>query len=205
MTKNYKISDFSKYKEVSSQYTDDFIKNRLCLKLSEDDETVEIAVAESRKNVIDELKKVHSGKRIKQILIKDSDFVEFIGNVVEQSNIQTKLQPKSKSIISLENVNSEAPVVNIINAICIEAIKENASDIHIQKNNGVILIRFRIDGVLQTVKTLDENLFPTLVSRLKIMAELNVMENRLPQDGRIHVAYENQNIDFRNDFGDFMR
>ena len=94
-------------------------------------------------------------------------------------------------------MTGSAPVVNIINAICIEAIRLESSDIHIEAHADSVHIRYRIDGVLRSVKKIDKSVFLTISNRVKIMANLNPLEQRLPQDGRMSVSIEKSTIDLR--------
>jgi len=91
----------------------------------------------------------------------------------------------------------EAPIIRLINAMISEAIKENASDIHIEPDGKRVNIRFRIDGVLRKVIEPDISLAPFLVSRIKIMAKLDIAEKRLPQDGRITLRIGAHSVDIR--------
>ncbi|MGD2117889.1 MAG: type II secretion system ATPase GspE [Chromatiales bacterium] len=91
----------------------------------------------------------------------------------------------------------EAPVIRLINALITEAIRENASDIHIEPAEGVVSIRFRIDGVLRNVIQPKKALAPLLVSRIKIMAKLDIAEKRVPQDGRVSLRIGVHSIDIR--------
>ena len=192
---DFQILTFSEYKDVKNQYTDAFIKNSCCVKIFEDRTTVRIAVADGFEDKIDVLKDIHYPKTIEIISVEQSEFAEFIGNHVEK---KVKVSESEKNdTLSLTEINSEAPIVNIVNGILLEAIRKKVSDIHIQCNRDVVLVRFRIDGVLQVVKKLDKKIYPLIVSRIKIMANLNVMENRLCQDGRLSVTIEEKKIDFR--------
>ena len=87
--------------------------------------------------------------------------------------------------ILLDRLANDAPIVNLVNSLMIEAIREGASDIHIESFEDEARVRYRIDGVLHTVQRLEKGRFPAVSSRIKIMANLNIMERRLPQDGRI--------------------
>lgn len=194
---NFKITEFFSYKKVENQYKDSFIKSRLCVKISEDEKSVVVAVAKKEEKNIDVLDNIHFPKRIKLIVVDDSEFVEFIGSIVENKIVSSKNRIEKNDSYSLENISSEAPVINIINALCLEAIRKNASDIHIQNTKNVIKVRFRIDGVLQTVKELNCNLFQNLISRIKVLSGMNVMENRLAQDGRMSVTLNEKQIDLR--------
>lgn len=192
------IKNFSNYKNVSNQYSPAFIRSSRCVKISEDFMSVKVFAGESvGKDTENLLEKIHSPKMVQIVRVSDADFVEFIGNQIEKGSNDKEENPKVETSFSLEYISSEAPVVNIINAVCLEAIRKNASDIHIQCDKDFIKIRFRLDGVLQTVKTLDKMLYSSLISRIKVMAGLNIMENRLCQDGRMSVKSGNMVHDFR--------
>lgn len=91
----------------------------------------------------------------------------------------------------------DAPIVRLLNAILAESLKEGASDIHIEPYEQQALVRFRLDGVLRTVLTPSVQITPLLVSRIKVMAKLDIAERRLPQDGRMSVKLGGRNIDLR--------
>lgn len=84
-------------------------------------------------------------------------------------------------------VAEEAPIIRAVNAIIHQAIKERASDIHVEPERRSVRIRYRIDGILHEVMNLPRFLHPPLTSRIKIMADMNIAERRLPQDGRIPI------------------
>lgn len=195
---DFEILSFSDYNSVKDQYTDDFIKNSKCVKISESDDAVLVCISEKNVEVESLIKNVHQPKKVEFNRVKEIDFAEFIGSFVEKINSEDAGEnPSEKTLFNLEQISSDAPVINIINSICLEALRKNASDIHIQVSEEKVNVRFRIDGVLQTVKQLDISIYQNLVSRIKVMAGLNIMENRLPQDGRMNVQFENKNIDFR--------
>ncbi|MCK5780155.1 MAG: type II/IV secretion system protein [Psychrilyobacter sp.] len=98
----------------------------------------------------------------------------------------------------LESIGEEsATIVKGVNAIIIKAVKLQASDIHIEPYEDHVRIRYRIDGVLVTEKKLPKDVITSIVSRIKIMCELNISEKRLPQDGRFRIKMGNRKIDFR--------
>jgi general secretion pathway protein E len=96
----------------------------------------------------------------------------------------------------LEN-DDDAPIIRLINALLSEAIKENASDIHIEPFESRLVVRFRVDGVLREVLQPRRVLAPLLVSRIKVMAKLDIAEKRLPQDGRISLRIAGRAVDVR--------
>jgi general secretion pathway protein E len=93
--------------------------------------------------------------------------------------------------------SEDAPVVRLINALLLEAIKENASDIHIETQERRLIVRFRVDGILRAVVEPKRALAPLLVSRIKVMAKLDIAEKRLPQDGRVSLRVGGHEVDVR--------
>jgi type IV pilus assembly protein PilB len=106
-------------------------------------------------------------------------------------------QDGNLNISDLRQAVEEAPVVKLVNLILAEAIKKGASDIHTEPYEKTFRVRFRIDGVLYEVMTPPLSLKNAIISRLKIMAELDISERRLPQDGRMKIKYKGREVDFR--------
>lgn len=97
----------------------------------------------------------------------------------------------------LRDMASEAPVIRLVNLLITRAVERRASDIHIEPFEAQIRIRYRIDGVLQAVEPPPISLRAAVISRIKLMAKLNIAERRLPQDGRIKLAVRGKEIDLR--------
>jgi len=97
----------------------------------------------------------------------------------------------------LRDIASEAPVIRLLNRLIASAVERKASDIHVEPLEDHVRIRYRIDGALQVAELLDRSLQLGLVSRIKILARLNIAEHRLPQDGRIRLAVRGRDIDLR--------
>jgi type IV pilus assembly protein PilB len=91
----------------------------------------------------------------------------------------------------------EAPIIRVANTVIQQAILESASDIHIEPEAKGLRIRYRVDGVLHETMKMPKYIQPPLISRFKIMAEMNIAERRIPQDGRIPVRFENKDYDLR--------
>lgn len=102
--------------------------------------------------------------------------------------------PETEDLLESED---DAPIIKLINAMLGEAIKEGASDIHIETFEKVLSIRFRVDGVLREVLTPSRKLAPLLVSRVKVMSKLDIAEKRVPQDGRISLRIGGRAVDVR--------
>jgi type IV pilus assembly protein PilB len=98
---------------------------------------------------------------------------------------------------AIDELAAGSPVINLVNSIIQRAIREKASDIHLEPGRTRGRVRFRIDGLLYEVMPLRPDLHPAVVSRLKVMANLDIAERRLPQDGRIQVTTQGRTVDLR--------
>jgi len=97
----------------------------------------------------------------------------------------------------LKNLASEAPIIRLVNVLVSRAVESRASDIHVEPYKDELKVRYRIDGVLHDVESVPKRLQPAIISRLKIMAKLDIAERRLPQDGRIRLRIAQADVDFR--------
>ncbi|HHC74797.1 MAG TPA: type II secretion system protein GspE, partial [Thiothrix sp.] len=97
----------------------------------------------------------------------------------------------------LKDMASEAPVIRIVNQIMTQAMAVRASDIHVEPFDGVLKVRYRIDGVIHEQESPPAQFIPAIISRIKLMARLNIAERRLPQDGRIQMRAQGKEIDMR--------
>jgi len=97
----------------------------------------------------------------------------------------------------IEEMADGSPIINFVNMIILRAIKDKASDIHIEPDKKKLRVRYRVDGIMYEVMTQKIDLHPAVVSRLKVMANLDIAERRMPQDGRIQVMVEGRAVDLR--------
>ncbi|MCY4443930.1 MAG: type II secretion system ATPase GspE [Proteobacteria bacterium] len=97
----------------------------------------------------------------------------------------------------LESSDDEKPIIRLVNALLARAVKENASDIHIEPYENQIVVRLRVDGILRDAMKVPKRAHGSLVSRIKIIGRLNIAEKRIPQDGRIGIKVAGKNIDVR--------
>ena len=111
----------------------------------------------------------------------------------ETSDEEEELRPAE----DLRQMAEDAPVVRLVNMILAQAIRDHASDIHIEPEEDMLRVRFRIDGILHEVFTPPKNLQSAIISRIKILSEMDIAENRIPQDGRFRIRLENREIDLR--------
>jgi len=119
--------------------------------------------------------------------------MEDIGEESDLFSIADQL-PEPEDLLDSED---DAPIIKLINAILTEAIKEDASDVHIETFENRLVVRFRVDGVLREVLQPQRVLAPLIVSRIKVMAKMDIAEKRLPQDGRISLRVAGRAVDVR--------
>ncbi|PYM16669.1 MAG: secretion system protein E [Verrucomicrobia bacterium] len=153
----------------------------------------------SEKAILDKLNNLDSGRSTMEDIIQDAqhqaeddadaDTLEIAREVSEEMNID-----------QLAASTEEAPVIKLANLIIVQAIKDRASDIHIEPFEKTVRLRYRIDGGLVDVTPPPKNMQVALASRLKIMSNLDIAERRLPQDGRMRVKVGGRDIDLRVSF-----
>ena len=103
----------------------------------------------------------------------------------------------SEELVDILEITDEAPIIRWVNSLLFNAVKERASDIHIEPGEKEVLVRYRIDGELYETRRAARQFMPSIISRVKIMAGLNIAEKRLPQDGRIRRKIAGKDIDMR--------
>jgi type IV pilus assembly protein PilB len=159
--------------------------------------------------VFDELSKL-TKCNIKPLLSRSSDILQAIDTYYDEDiqfdDFLDELHENELQLVSysydqafqeLGDIAEGSPIINLVNLIILKAIKDRASDIHIEPDRGKFRVRFRIDGILYEVMTPKPEVYPAVISRLKIMAKLDIAERRMPQDGRIQVYLEGRSVDLR--------
>jgi general secretion pathway protein E len=119
--------------------------------------------------------------------------MEDMGEEMDLDRLAQSL-PEPEDLLESED---DAPIIRLINALLTEAVRENASDIHIEPFENRLAVRFRVDGVLREVLEPKRSIAPLLVSRIKVMAKLDIAEKRVPQDGRISLRVAGRAVDVR--------
>ena len=125
-----------------------------------------------------------------------NDAMQMMGDMEEDLDLAHIAQAMAEPEDLLES-EDDAPIIRLINALLTEAVKEGASDIHIEPFENRLVVRFRVDGVLREVLQPQRGLAPLLISRIKVMARLDIAEKRLPQDGRISLRVAGRPVDVR--------
>jgi len=129
---------------------------------------------------------------------QSADLYEELVDHNSEANVETVAEKDEMSDLAQIKADAEdAPIIRLANLILVNGLEQGASDIHIEPFEKVIRIRYRIDGKLEEAKSPPRSTLPGLVSRIKIMANLDIAEHRLPQDGRLRSKYKGREIDFR--------
>jgi general secretion pathway protein E len=118
--------------------------------------------------------------------------MEGVGDELDLDELAETLEPED-----LMEADDDAPIIRLINALLSEAIKVNASDVHIEPFENRMRVRFRVDGMLREILKPPGNIAPLVISRIKVMAKLDIAEKRLPQDGRISLRVAGRAVDVR--------
>ena len=106
-------------------------------------------------------------------------------------------EAESTSVVGVREAAEDAPVVQFVNELITRAVSERASDVHLEPSESELRIRYRVDGVLQDVMRVPRAIQPAVISRIKIMGDVNIAERRLPQDGRLSVPVGGRKVDLR--------
>ena len=127
----------------------------------------------------------------------NDDAVQEIASNIENATDLAQLTQSLPEIADLLETENDAPIIKLINALLTQGVRENASDIHLEIFERRSLVRFRVDGALRDVVEPKRSLHAAMVSRVKVMAELDIAEKRLPQDGRIMLRIAGRPVDVR--------
>jgi general secretion pathway protein E len=178
-----------------------FARQHKLLPLSIRDSVVRVAISNPLDlSPLDDLRAL-CGKRCEP-LVASADLIEAaINRVYERKNENALNESDSDNDVEelqdLIDMTDEAPVIRWVNNLFYEAVRDRASDIHIEPNDAEVAVRYRIDGTLYKVKTAHKGFLPSIIARVKIEANLNIAEKRLPQDGRITKKIKGKLVDVR--------
>ncbi len=117
-------------------------------------------------------------------------------DVVGESIVE-EADDEGGEVVALHETSDDAPVIKLVNQLVGQAVERGASDLHMAPDGKEMRVRFRIDGVLQDITTVPRKMAAGVISRIKIMAELNIAERRLPQDGRVGLVVDGRHVDLR--------
>jgi general secretion pathway protein E len=147
------------------------------------------------KMVLSPMTEIHSA--INLLFDQTSDDAEKMVQDLESYQSESEVFTELEELQDLMDATNEAPIIRLVNVILTQALRRQASDIHIEPYEKEIKVRFRIDGILYEVFSLPKRFQAHIVSRLKVMADLDIAEKRVPQDGRIKIKVANKAVDIR--------
>ncbi|MBN2524824.1 MAG: type II secretion system ATPase GspE [Deltaproteobacteria bacterium] len=178
-----------------------FAKNNRVLPLQESGTGVRVACANPFDlGALDAIQAI-LGRPVEAVVAPGDVIVETINAVYERSGKDEDLggtgAAEEEELTDLIDAEDEAPIIRWVNNLFFEAVRRRASDIHIEPLEKEVGVRYRVDGVLQNAKNVKKTFLPSIISRVKILAKLNIAEKRLPQDGRIALKIAGKPIDIR--------
>ncbi len=189
----------------------EFLEEYIVLPLFKVHDVLTVAVSEpTNVFLIDEIERI-SGCKVQIVCSTSKDIkatlqtylpaanVFVIDDILDDEGLEdfTLIENITQDISDLEEVAGQSPVVKLVNYLLYNAVRENASDIHIEPDDKKLRVRYRVDGRLYEKMCPPHQMHSAIVSRIKIMAELDIAQRRLPQDGGIHVLVEGRPIDLR--------
>ena len=147
-------------------------------------------------------------KKIKSLMAPEEDILNAITNYYELGEYDDIIERLGAEVVfkdeeeeedskRLEAISKEAPIIQLVNMLIVQGVKDRASDVHIEPDEKGLLVRFRIDGMLHDIRTLPNAIKSAIVSRIKILAKMDIAERRLPQDGRFQVKFGTREVDLR--------
>ena len=143
---------------------------------------------------------VGPANRIGDILEKSESTQRVLEEATEGFSLQLVQEAEDgEEVLSIDRITADSsPIIRLVDSILFNAIQRRASDIHIETRDREVVVKYRIDGVLyQAMKSIDKRHHSTIISRVKVMSELDIAEKRIPQDGRFKVRFSGRTIDFR--------
>ncbi|MBZ0257752.1 Flp pilus assembly complex ATPase component TadA, partial [bacterium] len=206
-----KINNYALNDEVIKQVPPDLARQYKVFPVELDEETNVLTVAISdplNVRTIDDLR-MWLNRDLRGVIASADDIeaaieefygtgTESVDDVLSQLDVDdVELDLKDESFGDLEKIVNEAPIVKLVNLILLQAIKERASDLHIEPFENSLRIRYRVDGILHETVPPPGHLTTAIISRFKVMSGLNIAERRLPQDGRVKLTMADRNIELR--------
>lgn len=205
--------DLSKYavpKKILAMIPEHWARQYQIIPIEEKDGKLVVGMIDPEDREAIEFIKKKTGKELELRICTQADLTHVLdqyagvsgelNKIVESVEIEGEAEIKSekeKPKVLQAEITETAPAAKIVQSIIKRAVREKASDIHIEPTEDQIIVRFRIDGVLQKIITLPIEILPSIVSRIKILSGMKIDETRLPQDGRFQAIIDQSEVDFR--------
>ena len=189
-----------------SRLSAEFMKRYQVIPVGEDDAVVEVAMADPTDSDTLQALALALGRTVRPLIAVGSEIQAALQNLLEGEAAGARVEDvglvqaraaDADDIDQLRDMASEAPVIRAVNQLIARALEMRSSDIHLEPFDGDLVVRFRVDGVLREVAGPPAGSAAAVVSRIKVLSNLNIAERRLPQDGRIKMRVEGREIDMR--------
>jgi len=179
-----------------------FLRQFRCLPVGREDHTITLAMADPLDVETISTVKACTGLKVNSALAAEQEILDAIDRYYGESaraehEMEGDAAEMSEDLEHLRDMASEAPVIRLVNAIIAQAVEKRASDIHFEPFEKDFRVRYRIDGVLYLQEAPPREMKAAMISRVKLMAKLNIAERRLPQDGRIKIKTLGREVDLR--------
>ena len=167
----------------------------------EDDRTLLVAMADPTNVVAIDDVEIQTGMSVRTVVATREDVLAVIAQTSRLddavSQVVEETAPEPVELGDLQEAATETPVVKLVNSLLSQAVSKGASDVHFEPGSSEMRVRLRVDGVLEEIARVPTRMVPALVSRIKIMCELDISERRLPQDGRLGLTVDSMPVDIR--------
>jgi general secretion pathway protein E len=204
------VADLPKVPLVLNGISSRFIREHRLIPLEFKNNVLKVVMATPEDDIAIDALKVATSAEIIPFTCEEKAIEEYIAKFYEQESQNINriiedlgekgiefLREEEEDIGHLKDLAAEAPIIRLVNMLITRAIENRASDIHIEPFEDELKVRYRIDGVLHDIESTPKGLQAAIVSRIKIMAKLNIAERRLPQDGRIRLKVSGSELDLR--------
>jgi type IV pilus assembly protein PilB len=188
-----KLNSFPVDTTLLSLVSKEMARRNLMIPINKEEEKLTVAMSDPLDfYAIDDLR-MATGMQIEQVIASKNDIIQAIIKYYGVGNLENT----QESRVNMKEQENDDSIIDLVDKMLIQAIEQKASDIHIDPQESKINVRFRLDGLLRTVHMLQKDKQNSVISRIKIMANLDITENRVPQDGRIQIHLEKTRVDLR--------
>ncbi len=204
---NIEIADKARYPHpcrLPAALNPAFLRKHKVLPLAETNRVIQLAMANPMDDVAAEGVAFAVGKTVQRLAALESDIEEQLQSIRQNESKYSDEDDAHKVVIhngedidKLSDHDSDAPAIRLAHRLITQAMDLGASDIHLEPAADALIVRYRVDGLLQEAETLSNRWSQPIISRLKLMARLDIAEKRLPQDGRIHFTTRGMSFDLR--------
>jgi general secretion pathway protein E len=201
-----KASEIPEEPPILEHVSVEYMRSQRILPMSIEDGVLRLAMADPGDTATIEVLEQVTAMSVEPVLVRQRDLLERFETIFGEGeaapegdgdgNVEILTQDE-EDVEHLRDMASEAPVIRLVNQTLSRAVEQRASDIHVEPFENELRVRFRIDGVLHDQDAPPRNLTAAIISRIKLMAKLNIAERRLPQDGRIKLRLVGREIDLR--------